>query len=149
MYCQRAVQLSMGRSTHEGFKWSIAAKRQGPHTEGLFCPEALAKHLVQLNLRDLEVWFNGTIHALAQAGIFGSKVTGIADAADLEAAAANEGCDQVTCKRKITNKHGTCTRLRSLSMAGGLDAVVAPTHRADLGQGHLTSRVPSGDHAKP
>jgi len=55
----------MGRSTHEGFEWSIAANRQGPCTEGPFCPEALAKHLVQLNLRDLEAWFNGTIHALA------------------------------------------------------------------------------------
>jgi hypothetical protein len=54
MYCQRVVQLSMGRSTHEGFEWSIAAKRQGPHTEGPFCLEALAKRLVQLNLHDLE-----------------------------------------------------------------------------------------------
>jgi Transposase DDE domain len=83
-----------------------AAKRPGPRTEGPICPEALAKHLVQLNLRDLEAWFNGTMRALAQAGVFGAKVTGIVDATDLETTAAYEGCGQVTRKRKITDKHG-------------------------------------------
>lgn len=83
-----------------------AAKRQGPRTEGPICPDALAKHLVQLNLRDLEAWFNGTMRALAQAGVFGAKVTGIVDATDLETTAAYEGCGQVTRKRKITDKHG-------------------------------------------
>jgi hypothetical protein len=83
-----------------------AARRQGPRTEGPICPEALAKHMVQLNLRDLEAWFNGTIRALARAGVFGAKVTGIVDATDLETTAAYDGCGQVTRQRKITDKRG-------------------------------------------
>jgi Transposase DDE domain len=83
-----------------------AARRQGPRTEGPIGPEALAKHLVQLNLRDLEAWFNGTIRALARAGVFGAKVTGMVDATDLETTAAYEGCGQVTRQRKLTDKRG-------------------------------------------
>jgi hypothetical protein len=84
-----------------------AAKRQRPRTAGPICPETLANNLGQLNLRDLEVWFNGTIRALAKAGIFGAKVTGIVDATDLETTARYEGCGQVTRKRKVTDKRGT------------------------------------------
>ena len=87
-----------------------SAKRQGPRTAGPIGPDALAKHLVQLNRRDLEAWFNGTIRALTQAGVFGAKVTGIVDATDLETTAAYEGCGQVTRKRKLTDKHGSRTR---------------------------------------
>jgi hypothetical protein len=83
-----------------------AAKRQQPRTEGPICPETLANNIVQLNLRDLAAWFNGTIRALAQAGIFGAKVTGIVDATDLETTAAYEGCGHVTRTRKITDKRG-------------------------------------------
>jgi hypothetical protein len=83
-----------------------AAKRQQPRTEGPICPDTLANHIVQLNLRDLTAWFNGTIRALAKAGIFGTRVTGIVDATDLETTAVYEGCGQVTRKRKITDKHG-------------------------------------------
>jgi Transposase DDE domain len=83
-----------------------AAKRQQPRTEGPICPDTLANNIVQLNLRDLAAWFNGTIRALARAGIFGAKVTGIVDATDLETTAAYEGCGQVTRTRKITDKHG-------------------------------------------
>jgi hypothetical protein len=83
-----------------------AAKRQGPRTEGPICPDALAQHLGQLNLRDLEAWFTGTMRALARAGVFGAKVTGIVDATDLETTAAYDGCGQVTRKRKLTDKHG-------------------------------------------
>jgi Transposase DDE domain len=84
-----------------------AAKRQRPRTAGPICPETLANNLVKLNLRDLAVWFNGTIRALAKAGIFGAKVTGIIDATDLETTARYEGCGQVTRKRKVTDKRGT------------------------------------------
>jgi hypothetical protein len=83
-----------------------AAKRQQPRTEGPICPETLANNIVQLNLRDLAAWFNGTIRALAKAGIFGAKATGIVDATDLETTAAYEGCGHVTRTRKITDKHG-------------------------------------------
>jgi hypothetical protein len=83
-----------------------AAKRQGPRTEGPICPDTLANNLVKLNLRDLAAWFNGTIRTLAQAGIFGAKVTGIVDATDLETTAAYEGRGQVTRQRKLLDKHG-------------------------------------------
>jgi hypothetical protein len=83
-----------------------AAKRQRPRTEGPICPDTLANNIAQLNLRDLEAWFNGTLRALAKAGVFGAKVTGIVDATDLETTAAYEGCGQVTRKRKLTDKHG-------------------------------------------
>jgi hypothetical protein len=83
-----------------------AAKRLHPRTEGPICPETLANNIVKLNLRDLEAWFNGTIRALAKAGIFGAKVTGIIDATDLETTAAYEGRGQATRKRKITDKQG-------------------------------------------
>ena len=83
-----------------------AAKRQQPRTEGPICPDTLANNIVPLNLRDLPAWFNGTIRALAKAGIFGTRVTGMVDATDLETTAVYEGCGQVTRKRKITDKHG-------------------------------------------
>jgi hypothetical protein len=83
-----------------------AAKRQGPRTRGPICPDALADNLVQLNVRDLEAWFNGVIRALAKAGMCAAKVTGIVDATDLETTARYEGCGQVTRTRKITDKRG-------------------------------------------
>jgi hypothetical protein len=83
-----------------------AAKRQGPRTTGPICPGTLADHIVALNLRDLEAWFNGVIRALAQVGVLAAKVTGIVDATDLETTAQYEGCGQVTRTRKITDKRG-------------------------------------------
>jgi hypothetical protein len=83
-----------------------AAQRQGPRTTGPICPDALADNIVKLNVRDVEALFNGAIRALAQAGVFAAKVTGIVDATDLETTAQYEGCGQVTRKRKITNKRG-------------------------------------------
>jgi hypothetical protein len=62
--------------------------------------------MVQLHLRALETWCNGRIRALATAGIFGTKVTGIVDATDLETTAAYEGCGQGPRKRKLTDTHG-------------------------------------------
>jgi hypothetical protein len=83
-----------------------AAKRQRPRPAGPICPETLANNMGKLNLRDLEAWFNGTIRALAKAGIYGAKVTGIVDATDLETTAQYEGCGQVTRTRKVTDKRG-------------------------------------------
>jgi Transposase DDE domain len=84
-----------------------ASTRQGERTPGPVCPDTLAKNIVKLNLRQLEVLFNGAIRALAKAGVFGKKVTGIVDATDLETTAHYEGCGQATRKRKVTDKHGT------------------------------------------
>src|SRR5215211_7843570 len=68
-----------------------ASTRQGERTPGPVCPDTLAKNIVKLNLRQLEVLFNGAIQALAKAGVFGKKVTGIVDATDLETTAPYEG----------------------------------------------------------
>jgi hypothetical protein len=83
-----------------------AMKRQGERTAGPISPETLANNIVKLNLRDLESLFNGAIRALAQAGLFGKKVTGIVDATDLETTARDAGCGQATRKRKVPDKHG-------------------------------------------
>jgi hypothetical protein len=83
-----------------------AAKRQPPRTAGPICPDPLANNIVPLTLRDLAAWFNGTIRALAQAGILGAKVTGMVDATARETTAAYEGCGHVSRTRKITEKHG-------------------------------------------
>jgi len=61
-----------------------AAPRQGPRTTGRIGPDALADHIVQLNVRDLEALLNGGIRALAKAGVLAAKVTGIVEATDLE-----------------------------------------------------------------
>ena len=72
-----------------------ATKRQGERLPGPMCPDTLAKNIVKWNLRDLEAVFNGAIRALAKAGVFGGKVTGIADGTDLETTERYTGCGQV------------------------------------------------------
>jgi hypothetical protein len=83
-----------------------ATKRQGERTLGPICPDTLAKHIVTLNLRDLEAVFNGSIRALAKAGVFGAKVTGIADGTDLETTERYTGCGQVTRQVRVEDKRG-------------------------------------------
>jgi hypothetical protein len=61
---------------------------------------------VKLHVRDLEALFNGAIRALAKAGVFAAKVTGIVDATDLETTAQYKGCGQATRKRKVTDTRG-------------------------------------------
>jgi hypothetical protein len=83
-----------------------AATRQGERTPGPISPETLANNIVKLNLRDLEIMFNGAIRALARAKVFGAKVTGIADGTDLETTERYTGCGRVTRKRRIEDRHG-------------------------------------------
>jgi hypothetical protein len=83
-----------------------AAKRQGERTPGPISPETVANNIVKLNLRDLERVFNGAIRALAKAGVFDKKVTGMADGTDLETTARDQGCGQVTRKVRIEDKQG-------------------------------------------
>ena len=73
-----------------------ATKRQGERLPGPICPDTLANNIVKWNLRDLEAVFNGSIRALAKAGVFGAKVSGIADGTDLETTAHDTGRGQVT-----------------------------------------------------
>ena len=83
-----------------------ATKRQGEQLPGPICPDTLAKNIVKWHLRDLEAVFNGSIRALAKAGVFGAKVTGIADGTDLETTEHYTGCGQVTRKVRIEDKWG-------------------------------------------
>ena len=62
--------------------------------------------MVQLHLRDLAAWCNGTVRALVKAGVFGAQVTGVVDATELATMAADAGCGQVTRQRKLTDNHG-------------------------------------------
>lgn len=83
-----------------------ATKRQGERSLGPICPDTLAKHIVMLNLRDLGAVFNGSIRALAKAGVFSAKVTGIADGTDLETTERYTGCGQVTRQVRLEDKRG-------------------------------------------
>jgi Transposase DDE domain len=73
-----------------------ATTRQGERLPGPICPDTLANKIVKWNVRDLEAVFNGSIRALAKAGVFGAKVSGIADGTDLETTAHYTGRGQVT-----------------------------------------------------
>jgi Transposase DDE domain len=94
------------RHVRQGVCQRGATKRQRERTLGPISPETLANNIVKLNLRDLERVFNGAIRALAQAGVFDKKVTGIADGTDLETTARYQGCGQVTRKVRIEDKQG-------------------------------------------
>jgi hypothetical protein len=83
-----------------------ATKRQGERAPGPLCPDTLAKNIVKWHLRDLELVFNGAIRALAKAGVFGKRVTGIADGTDLETTERYLGCGQVTRMVRIEDTRG-------------------------------------------
>ena len=83
-----------------------ATTRQGERLPGPICPDTLAKNIVKWHLRDLERVFNGAIRALAKAGVFGAKVTGIADGTDLETTERYTGCGQVTRTVRIEDTRG-------------------------------------------
>jgi hypothetical protein len=73
-----------------------AAMRQGERTSGPIGPDPWAKTMVQGHLRPLEAVCNGASRALAQAGVLGTQVTGLADGTDLETPERDRGCGQVT-----------------------------------------------------
>lgn len=81
-------------------------KRQGEKPPGPICPDTLANNIVKLSLGAMETFLNGTIRALAKAGVFPRQVTGIVDGTDLETTAQYEGCGQVTRTRKLKDKRG-------------------------------------------
>jgi Transposase DDE domain len=82
------------------------AKRQRARSPGPICPDTLANNMVKCNLRELETLFNGAIRAVAKAGVFGKRVTGIVDGTDLETTERYAGCGQATRKRRIEDKWG-------------------------------------------
>jgi hypothetical protein len=99
LFSDEALMQLVGFNAHQvrqGICQRGATRRQGARLPGPICPDTLAKHIVQWDLRDLEVVFNGGSRALAQAGVFGTQVTGIAEGTDLETTERYTGCGQVT-----------------------------------------------------
>jgi Transposase DDE domain len=94
------------QQVRQGIYQRGATKRQEERAPGLMCPDTLAKNIVKWHVRDLEAMFNGAIRALAKAGVFGAKVTGIADGTDLETTERYTGCGQVTRKVHLEDTHG-------------------------------------------
>jgi Transposase DDE domain len=94
------------QQVREGVCQRGRTKRQSQRSPGPICPDTLAKNMVKCNLRDLDTLFNGVIRALAKAGVFGKRVTGIADGTDLETTERYEGCGQVTRLRHLEDKQG-------------------------------------------
>jgi hypothetical protein len=62
--------------------------------------------MVKLNVRDVEAVVNGSIRALAKAGVLGAKVTGMADGPELETTARDTGGGQVTRQVRIAATRG-------------------------------------------
>jgi hypothetical protein len=109
LFSDEALMQLVGFNAHQvrqGLCQRGATTRQGERAPGPICPDTLAKNIVKWNLRDLERVFNGAIRALAKVGVFGAKVTGIADGTDLETTARYQGCGQATRTRRIEDKQG-------------------------------------------
>jgi hypothetical protein len=119
-----------------------AAKRPGPRTTGPSGPDAWADHSVQLHLRDLEAMLNHVLRALAQAGVFAAKVTGIVEATDLETTAASEGCGQVTRQRRITDKRGKAREIEVTVYGWKLMVLIAAGPKIPV----AATVVPSQEH---
>jgi hypothetical protein len=83
-----------------------ATTRQGERRPGPSGPDTLAKHIVRWKVRDLEAVCHGAIRALAQAGVFRAKVTGMADGTALETTEHYPGGGQVTRTVRIAEKRG-------------------------------------------
>jgi hypothetical protein len=109
LFSDEALMRRVGfnaQQVRQGICQRGATTRQGERLPGPMCPDPLAKTMVQWNLRNLEAVCKGAIRALAKAGVFGGKVTGIADGTDLETTARSTGCGQVTRKVRIEDKRG-------------------------------------------
>jgi hypothetical protein len=94
------------QQVREGICQRGRTQRQGKRSPGPICPDTLANNMVTCNLRDLEALFNGMIRALAKAGVFGKRVTAIADGTDVETTERDTGCGQATRKRRIEDTRG-------------------------------------------
>jgi hypothetical protein len=116
------------------------AKRQSKRAPGPICPDTLAKHIVKWHVRELEAVFNGAIRALARAGVFRAKVTGIADGTDVETTERYMGCGQVTRTVRIEDKQGRMHEIE-VTVSGGkvlllIDAATKIPLAVKVGQIH-------------
>jgi hypothetical protein len=75
-----------------------AAKRQQARAPTPMCPDTLANHRVQGHVRALAAVFNGVMRAVAQAGVFGKRVAGMAAGTDVATTARDADGGQATRK---------------------------------------------------
>jgi hypothetical protein len=83
-----------------------ATQRQGERAPGPIGPDTLAKKIVKWHVRDLEAVFNGSLRALAHAGVVGAQVTGRADGTALETTDRDRDGGQVTRQVRIEDTRG-------------------------------------------
>jgi hypothetical protein len=83
-----------------------SAQRQGARRPGPIWPDTWAKHIVPLQVRDLEGRFTGAIRAVAKAGSLGTPVTGMAAGTALEPTERSPGGGPVTRTRRIEAQRG-------------------------------------------
>jgi hypothetical protein len=114
------------------------AKRQSKRAPGPICPDTLAKNIVKWNVRELEAVVNGAIRALAKAGVFRAKVTGIAEGTDLETTERYMGCGQVTRTVRIEDKQD---RMHEIEVTVYGWKVLLPTVRHGQGKAAWTARL--------
>lgn len=81
-------------------------KRQGERPAGPLGPEPLAHTLVPGHVRALDAWCNGVLRAVAQAGIDGQRVTGLADGPARATPARDPGCGPATRTRRLEDTRG-------------------------------------------
>jgi hypothetical protein len=81
-------------------------KRPGARPPGPLGADPLAKNIVKLHLRALEALFHGAMRALANAGVCGAKVTGIADGTDLQTTEPYTGGGRVPRNVRLEEKRG-------------------------------------------
>ncbi len=94
------------RQVRHGVRPREVATWQDERQAGPIGPDMLARNIVKWHERDLEGMCNGSIRALAKAGVFGAKVTGMMDGTDLETTERYSGCGQVTRPVRIEDTRG-------------------------------------------
>jgi hypothetical protein len=80
--------------------------RQGERTPGPMGPETLAHTRVQCHWRERDAVVNGVMRAVATAGGWGQRVTGLAEGTDRETTARDQGGGQATRQRRLADTQG-------------------------------------------
>jgi hypothetical protein len=110
LLCSDAARMRLvgfkAQQARHGVGQRGTATRQGERAPGPICPDTLAQHIVKLHVRDREAVFKRVMWALAQAGVLGAQVTGIADGTDLATMARAVGGGQVTRKVRLEETRG-------------------------------------------
>jgi hypothetical protein len=115
-----------------------AAKRPQARPPGPIWADTLANSMVQCNWRALDALCNGVIRAVAKAGVFGKRVTGMADGTDLETTERYTDGGRAARKRHIKDKWGKVHEI-AVTVYGGkvllvIDAVPKMPLAVKVGQ---------------